>query len=78
MAIKVTVGEQETSNEVSFPKLMIGNKCWIVEVYKHPDTDGKYIVIHRGGPFKGLMCLGFDLTGFVDYNEPITLQNETT
>ena len=71
--IKVTIGESKPQ-ENPFPKLMKMD-YWITEVYEHPDLDGKYIGIHRDGPYKGQITLKLNLVGFTDYNEPITIQN---
>lgn len=73
--IKVTLGDNEiVKKKVVFPKLMSGNGDWIVEVYENI-KDNSYIAIHRNGEFAGQIAFGFNLTGFTDYNEPITIQN---
>lgn len=65
----------EVKKTNDFPKLMQGNGNWIVEVYRHPESEGEYIAIHRVGPYAGNIAIGFGLSGFIDYNEPITIQN---
>lgn len=77
MAIKVTVGEQKTQNEKPFPKFM--------KLNNHPS---KLIVLFKKHK-RGTVLFStsnhweiadtsddFDMSQFVDYNEPITLQNE--
>lgn len=80
MAIKVTVGEHKTQNEKPFPKLMINeDRDIIIEVLQAPDKYGFCHVIHRKGRSAGVYTKDFQLNGamkFIDYNEPITLQNE--
>lgn len=76
MAINVTPIKVNPQEEKPFPKLMIGNKDWVVEVHEHPQKKGKYIAIHRCGPYAGEIAMGFSLDdSFSDYNEPITIQN---
>lgn len=75
MAIKTAVGDIKTSDEKSFPKLMIGNVNWIIEVHRHPEFPSLFIAIHRHGPHAGSISTDFNISGFSDYNEPITLQN---
>lgn len=80
MAIKVTVGEPKTQNEKPFPKLMINEDGdTIIEVLQAPNKYGVCPVVHRKGYSKGVYTKDFQLNGamkFIDYNSPITLQNE--
>ena len=78
MAITVTLGEGKTQEEKIFPKLIKLSYCdSIVEVFNHPDEEGKYIGIHRYGETQGVICMDFTVDEHcIDYNEPITLQNK--
>lgn len=75
MAIKVTVGEQKTQNELPFPKFMKSSNGRIVFMISY----GKGFLLNRVSnndipKYSELWFMG----DFADYNEPITLQNETT
>lgn len=77
MAIKVTVGEQKTQNELPFPKLMIG-KLGSIVLFRE-NMKGTMIQYKGESSIKvGEYYEGFDMRAFTEYNEPITLQNETT
>jgi hypothetical protein len=73
--IKVALGENP-QKEKPFPKLVtIHNGAYLVEVWPHPELEGKFIGIHREGQCKGVMAIDFHIDGCIDYNEPITIQN---
>ena len=74
MSINVTLGEVKTQEVKPFPKLMIGNTNWIVEVYETDRSSLGYIAIHRAGPYTGKLAIDFKLDGFADYNEPLTVK----
>lgn len=82
MAINVTLGKPKTKTqeEKPFPKLMIGDDgITIIEVLSEPNNQGRVPVIHRAGLSKGRYTDSFRLfdgaVKFMDYNEPITIQN---
>jgi hypothetical protein len=84
MAIKVTLGATEnTQQEKPFPKLMIstthGNRI-VLATGKHNGGDYQVLRISGfGSEIDGTMFEKFSLFEkghqFVDYNEPITIQN---
>lgn len=85
MAIKVTVGEQKTQNELTFPKLMkysytSGTYCIVI---MQSNSKGCVIAVVKSanadcGDKVGNLWEDVDTNehGWSDYNEPITLQNE--
>lgn len=75
MALKVTLGEATTKGEEKFPCFVKTHYGSIIELYKHPKEDGKFIGIHRSGQHKGNIVLDFCICDVTYYNEPITLQN---
>jgi hypothetical protein len=72
MSVKITIGESKT-REKPFPKLMKGKNNEIVYFYESKvgfPLDGKgYDVINDR------FHLSWNMSGFTDFNEPITLQN---
>lgn len=75
MAIKVSVGEQKTQEEKSFPKLMIG-KLGSIVLFNENRKGTMIQYIGESSIKVGEYYEGFDMHAFTDYNDPITLQNE--
>jgi hypothetical protein len=70
--INVTIGESK-AHEKPFPKLMkTGN--WITLI-SEINSDGKGIGIHILGAYSGVFTTNLNMDDYVDYNEPITIQN---
>lgn len=75
MAINVTIGESKTQEAKPFPKLMkFTEHNTIVFLEKHSCG----MIINADGFYQG--CVGyatnFPMELLVDFNEPITLQNQ--
>jgi hypothetical protein len=73
--IKVTIGESKTQVK-PFPKLMIGDKKTMLIAFWKPDSSGR---CHVFIPQENRFSMEYRLIGgeevFIDYNEPITIQN---
>ena len=83
MAINVTLGEVKTQEEKSFPKLMITKDEFTVVFMLDEDGNGNGIRSTRDtwqhdlkyNPDKFYKTRRWNMDLFIDYNEPITLQN---
>ncbi len=89
--IKVTVGEQKTQSEKPFPKLMIGMNRPVIVLMLEPKIgivikpNGYYDIGYKSASFAiesftdylehGYYSDEWNMPYFIDYNEPITLQN---
>ena len=75
MAINVTLGEAKTQTKKPFPKLMIsGDDDKRIILF----TDNEVgVVVQEGNPYYGIgyYFTEWNMIGFTDYNEPITIQN---
>lgn len=72
--IKVTLGEVKTQEEKGFPKLMKTKDGYIVYFIKY----GKGVCFAKpniSGNTIGEYTESWNMNGFTDYNEPITIQN---
>ena len=77
MAIKVTVSEQKTQNEKPFPKVMkLNNHQSELIVLFNSHKSGTVLYSKYNQWEIADISDDFDIKQFIDYNEPITLQNE--
>ena len=74
--IKVTLGaEEETPKEKPFPKLMRWNGKERLIVLFHEAESGVVLLSETSDWNTGEYYDKFDMGQWVDYNEPITIQN---
>ena len=80
--MKIVVNEDNVSpKKVIYPRLMIGDKGSVIEVFKEPNDDGESFVIVRRSVVTALGARSsFQVLNgaeqFVDFNGSITLSND--
>ena len=77
MAIKITVGEPKPQNEKSFPKLMI-HRDGTITYFLEPKVGIHLNKVRDYFPeYYNTKChTEISMAHYVDYNGPVTLQNE--
>lgn len=77
MAVNVKIGESKTQSEKPFPKLMKHRDGTITRFEK--SGSGVHIFAPKEVPVDYIISwnkiVGINMSEYVDYNEPITLQN---
>lgn len=78
--IKVTLGEAKTQEEKLFPKLMVAKKLatydeGIIVLFECEKSGVVLRTVPTSSKWIGYYSDSFVMDCFIDYNEPITIQN---